>query len=57
MKTTASKYISALFMTTIFAACRMIPAKNLSAVSAGADAPHSVSAGWANVIDMDHQLV
>lgn len=51
MKMTATKCVSALFMTTVLAWCGMIPAQNRSAVTAVPHAPRSNSAGWADIIE------
>jgi hypothetical protein len=57
MKTTASQCVSTLFMTTVLAGCQMIPPQNRSATSAESDAPLSVSAGWAQIVEMDRESV
>jgi hypothetical protein len=57
MKMTASKCISALFMTTVLAGCGMIPLQNRGVTNAAPEAPLSVSAGWARIVEMDRGAV
>lgn len=59
MKTTASKCISALFITTVFAGCMVPaqnPAQNRSSTGAGSDTSLS-SADWAKVVENDRASV
>jgi len=57
MKTTASKCISALLMTTILAGCGMIPTQNLGMTRAQPVAPASASEQWAKMVELDRQSV
>lgn len=57
MQTTASKCISALFVTAALAGCQMIPLQNRDVASTESSAPLSTGAGWARIVDMDRGAV